>query len=48
MIIKLDFEKAYNRINWYFLAEVLVAKGFSNKWVELMMGVVQGGDICEW
>jgi hypothetical protein len=30
------------------LEMVLVAKCFSNKWVEWMMGVIQGGDICEW
>jgi hypothetical protein len=33
VILKLDYEKAYDRINWNFLEEFLISRGFSNKWV---------------
>jgi hypothetical protein len=33
MIFKIDFEKAYDRVRWDFLEEVLHGKGFPKKWV---------------
>lgn len=33
VILKLDYEKVYDRINWNFLEEFLISRGFSNKWV---------------
>jgi hypothetical protein len=31
IILKLDFEKAYDKVNWEFLYQTLRIKGFSDK-----------------
>jgi hypothetical protein len=32
IILKLDFEKAYDKVKWGFLFECLNARGFCSKW----------------
>jgi hypothetical protein len=33
VILKLDFEKAYDKVSWTFLFQTLCMKGFSSKWI---------------
>ncbi|CAA7018343.1 unnamed protein product [Microthlaspi erraticum] len=42
MLLKLDLEKAYDRIRWDFLEDTLIAAGLSEQWVGWIMRVVSG------
>jgi hypothetical protein len=41
LILKRDYEKAYDRVNWDFLFEVLSSRGFSEKWVSWIKCLVK-------
>jgi hypothetical protein len=43
IILKLDFEKACDKVHWEFLEEVLILKEFPSKWIEWVKQVVKGG-----
>lgn len=32
-MLKLDYEKAYDRVSWEFLFEMLESRGFGSKWI---------------
>ncbi|KAG7543761.1 Ribonuclease H-like superfamily [Arabidopsis thaliana x Arabidopsis arenosa] len=42
MLLKLDLEKAYDRIRWDFLEDTLTAARFPEKWVSWIMSCVTG------
>ena len=43
VVLKLDFEKAYDPVSWNFLRQVLLAKGFDGAVVHRLMQLVTGG-----
>lgn len=45
LILKLDFEKAYDKLNWKFLYECLKQKGFGSKWFEWIKLVMSSGTV---
>lgn len=44
-IMKIDSEKAYDRVQWNFLVEVLQRKGFHPTWIRWILQIV-GGRVC--
>ncbi|XP_038980099.1 uncharacterized protein LOC120110150 [Phoenix dactylifera] len=42
MAVKLDMERAYDRIRWSFLQQALEAYGFPRQWIDWVMGCVRG------
>lgn len=46
IILKIDYEKAYDIVNWNFLEEVLRSRNFSNKWVTWINLLTRGGSVC--
>jgi hypothetical protein len=44
-ILKLDYEKAYDKVSWDFLFEVLESRGFCGTWIRWMRCVVEKGSV---
>jgi hypothetical protein len=45
VILKLDFEKAYDKVNWEFLQQTLRIKGFSGKWYHWISQIISKGSV---
>jgi hypothetical protein len=45
LILKLDFEKAYDKISWKFLLECLRQRGFDSKWCDWIWQVMTSGTL---
>jgi hypothetical protein len=43
IILKLDFEKSYDGVNWGFLKEVILRQGFDGAYMHRIMQLVGGG-----
>jgi hypothetical protein len=42
-LLKIDFKKAYDRVNWQFLREVPIKKGFDSGFMYRIRQLVTGG-----
>ena len=45
VILKLDFEKAYDKVKWSFLQQTLRMKGFSPNWCSWIDQIVRRGSV---
>ena len=43
-ILKLDFAKAFDSVGWCFLNEMLLARGFSSRWIRWIMTLLKTGN----
>ena len=46
VVFKIDFEKAYDHVDWGFLDHVLQRKGFSQKWRSWMRGCLSSSSFA--
>ena len=45
IVIKLDFEKAYDKVNWEFLLQSLENRGFGTTWCGWMKKILHNGTV---
>jgi hypothetical protein len=45
LALKLDYEKAYDKVNWQFLLDILKKRGFGKKWLEWMKCILFRGSV---
>lgn len=46
IVLKLDFEKVYDKVRWSFLEEVMYKKGFNETFIQWVMKAVRGGRVA--
>ena len=46
VVLKIDFEKAYDKVKWPFLQQTLRMKGFSAEWCAMIHSFSSGGSVA--
>jgi retron-type reverse transcriptase len=44
-VLKLDYEKAYDKVNWEFLINILEKRGFGGKWIDWIRCILHRGSM---
>lgn len=44
--MKIDFKKAYNKVRWNFVEDVLIKRGSPVSWIKKTMHTIQSGRVC--
>jgi hypothetical protein len=43
VLLKLDFEKVFDKVEHEVMIQVMRDKGFSTKWIQLIQGILNSG-----
>jgi Reverse transcriptase (RNA-dependent DNA polymerase) len=46
IILKVDFEKAYDKVSWTFLKDLLISRGFGMMWANWIENMLVGAKTC--
>jgi Reverse transcriptase (RNA-dependent DNA polymerase) len=46
ILFKINFEKAFYRVNWDYLLETLQGRGFGSKWIQWITEILKGSKTC--
>ena len=46
LVLKIDFEKAYDKVKWPFLQQTLRMKGFTIDWRAMIHSFIPGGSVA--
>jgi hypothetical protein len=46
IVLKLDFEKAYDKVDWEYLMKCISQKGFCEEWCAKINGIIRNGTLC--
>jgi hypothetical protein len=46
LVLKLDFEKAYDKINWDFLFSCIEKRGFDGKWCKWIQTIISSAPLA--
>jgi hypothetical protein len=46
VVLKLDFEKAYDKVDWNYLMKCISQKGFCEEWCTRINGIIRDGTLC--
>jgi hypothetical protein len=46
VVLKLDFEKAYDKVDWDYLMKCIAQKGFGEEWCAKINSILRNGTLC--
>jgi Reverse transcriptase (RNA-dependent DNA polymerase) len=46
ILFKIDLEKAFDKVNWKFLIEILKLRDFDDTWIKWITKILENGQTC--